>query len=163
MRYAVLALALVACSREDAPPAAGSAVQVTPPAAAAAGHVEILEAPATGDVAPYVAGELAIAARDKLQLLVYVGATWCEPCREFHAAAERGELDAQLGALRLLEFDLDRDGERLEAAGYKSPLVPLFARPGPDGRASGQQTDGVKKGGGYVEQLVPRVKALASS
>ncbi|NVB78497.1 MAG: thioredoxin [Kofleriaceae bacterium] len=157
-RFIVLALSLVACSREDAPPAVGSAA---PPALT--GHVEIVKAPESGDVASYVKGELDIGARDKLPVLVYVGATWCEPCRDFHAAAEAGTLDPQLGALRLLEFDLDRDGDRLEAAGYKSPLVPLFAKPGPDGRASGQQTDGVRKGGQYVEQLVPRVRALASS
>jgi hypothetical protein len=57
-------------------------------------------------------------------------------------------------------FDLDRDGERLAEAGYKSELVPLFARPGADGRASGTQTDGVKQGGRYVEQLVPRIRSL---
>jgi hypothetical protein len=153
----VLACALAGGCKEDAPPASSP-----PPAAPAlAGHVEIVKAPESGDVAAYVKGELDIAARDKLAVLVYVGATWCEPCRDFHAAAEAGTLDPQLGALRLLEFDLDRDGDRLEAAGYKSPLVPLFARPGADGRASGQQTDGVRKGGGYVEQLVPRVRALA--
>jgi hypothetical protein len=38
--------------------------------------------------------------------------------------------------------------------------VPLFARPLADGRASGTQTDGVRKGGKYVEQLTPRIKAL---
>jgi hypothetical protein len=157
LRIAIaLAFGLAGGCKEDAPPAPPAAPPIT-------GHVEIIEAPASGDVAPYVAHELELAARDQVPVLVYVGATWCEPCRDFHAAAERGELDAQLGAVRLLEFDLDRDGDRLEAAGYKSPLVPLFAKPAADGRASGQQTDGVRKGGQYVEQLVPRVKALASS
>ncbi len=163
VRSSIALVVLVACSRDDAREVRGSAAGSPPPTApaAATGHVEIIDAPATGDVASYVAGELGIAARDKLPVLVYVGATWCEPCRDFHAAADRGELDPQLGALRLLEFDLDRDADRLEAAGYKSSLVPLFAKPGADGRASGQQTDGVKTGGRYVEQLVPRVKALA--
>lgn len=93
-------------------------------------------------------------------MLVYVGATWCAPCREFHAAVQQRKLDAELGPLRLLELDLDRDGVYLEAAGYRSELVPLFARPGPDGRASGRQFDGVKQGAPYVEQLVPKVRAL---
>lgn len=159
----VCALGVVACSRDDssspspapAPPPSGSS-------AGSGGHVELFDAPASGGVAEFVAGEVAIATRDHTPLLVYVGATWCEPCREFHAAVESGSLDAQLGALRLLVFDLDRDGDRLAAAGYKSPLVPLFAKPAPDGRASGKQTDGVRKGGQYVDQLVPRVKALAA-
>ena len=35
-----------------------------------------------------------------------------------------------------------------------------FAQPAVDGKASGMQTDGVKKGGNYVEQLTPRIRAL---
>lgn len=127
-----------------------------------AGRIELVDAPATGGLAAYVAQEVARGARDRVPVLVYVGATWCEPCQAFHAAAEAGSLDAPLGPLRFLVFDLDRDAERLGAAGYRSDLVPLFARANPDGRASGAQTDGVQKGGGYVEQLTPRIQALVS-
>jgi hypothetical protein len=123
-------------------------------------RVELVEAPAAGGVAAYVAQEVARGTRDLVPVLVYVGATWCEPCHAFQAAAAGGTLDAALGPVRFLVFDLDRDGERLAAAGYTSGLVPLFARPTPDGRASGRQTSGVKSGGGYVEQLTPRVRAL---
>ena len=123
-------------------------------------RVELVEAAPTGDAAAYIAGELARGQREGVPVLVYVGATWCEPCRDFHAAAAAGTLDAQLAPIRFLEFDLDRDGERLAAAGYRSALVPLFARPAADGRASGEQTDGVQQGGGYVEQLTPRIRAL---
>jgi hypothetical protein len=128
--------------------------------AAVGGRVELVPAPATGELAEYVAQEVARGSHDHVPVVVYVGATWCEPCRDFHAAAERGALDASLGPMRFLEFDLDRDGDRLTAAGYSSALVPLFARPLADGRASGTQTDGVRKGGKYVEQLTPRIKAL---
>ena len=140
-------LALVACSRGE-PVASGS-------------KVEILTAPA-GSAATYIASEVARGARDGVPVLVYVGATWCEPCRDFHAAATAGTLDAALAPIRFLEFDLDRDGDRLAAAGYRSSFVPLFARPAPDGTASGAQTDGVKQGGAYVEQLTPRIQALVT-
>lgn len=141
----MLGLGLAACGSSSTPPAP-------------AGHVELVPAAATGDAAAYIAGEVARG----VPVLVYVGATWCEPCRDFHAAAAAGTLDAELAPLRFLEFDLDRDGDRLAAAGYRSELVPLFARPAADGRASGVQTDGVQKGGRYVEQLVPRIRALAA-
>lgn len=122
--------------------------------------VEQVAAPPTGEVAPIVARELGRASREGRQLLVYVGASWCEPCRRFHAAASAGKLDAALPGLRLLEFDLDRDGQRLQRAGYRSDYIPLFARPGPDGRASGRQIAGSIKGDGAVAQIVPRLRAL---
>ncbi|CAN5866239.1 hypothetical protein BH11MYX3_BH11MYX3_27900 [soil metagenome] len=147
MRLAVFSLVLLssACSQKQAP----------------GPRIELVEAPATGVIATYVAQEVARGAQDHVPVLVYVGATWCEPCREFHDAAAAGSLDAALAPVRFLVFDLDRDGERLATAGYRSELVPLFARPGADGRASGTQTDGVKQGGAYLEQLVPRIRALA--
>jgi hypothetical protein len=117
-------------------------------------------APADGEVAPLVQKELLRAQRDRRQLLVYVGATWCEPCRRFHEAAVAGQLDAQFGALRLLEFDFDRDEPRLRAAGYVSQLIPLFAVPGADGRASGRQMEGSIKGPGAVAEIGPRLRAL---
>jgi hypothetical protein len=138
-------LVLAACSSSSTPPP---------------GRVELIAAPANGDLATYVAGEVARGTRDHVPVLVYVGATWCDPCKAFHAAAAAGQLDAALGPLRLVEFDQDRDGTYLEAAGYTSTLVPLFARPGLDGKATGKKIEGVRKGSDYVEQLTPRVRSL---
>jgi hypothetical protein len=91
---------------------------------------------------------------------VYVGAGWCEPCRRFHAAAAEHKLDADFPTLRLLEFDADRDGGRLQAAGYVSRLIPLFVRPAADGRSSGRQIEGSVKGDRAVGEIVPRLRAL---
>jgi thiol-disulfide isomerase/thioredoxin len=93
-------------------------------------------------------------------VLVYEGATWCEPCQRFHAAALRGELDRDLPDLVLVEFDADRDRERLTAAGYASQYIPLFALPGADGRASGQYIEGSVKGEGAVGEITPRLRRL---
>lgn len=123
--------------------------------------VELRPAP-EGELAPIIASEVARGQKDNVPVLVYVGATWCEPCRDFHEAALSGALDKELGPIRFLELDLDRDGARLAAAGYQSELVPLFAKPNADGRASGVQTDGVQKGGRYVEQLTPRIRQVVS-
>jgi len=123
-------------------------------------RVEIVAAPPTGDVAGLVRAELARAAHDQRSLLVYVGATWCEPCRRFHEAAKAGKLDKLFPELRLYELDADRDAERLATAGYASHFIPLFARPGPDGRASGKQIEGSVKGDGAVGEIAPRLRAL---
>lgn len=146
-RLVVGALALGACSSSgDAP-------------AAPAGPARLVRA-APGEVAPLVVAALADARAARRRVLVYVGAPWCEPCVALHAAAARGALDAALPGLTLLEFDLDVDEERLAAAGYASKFVPLFVVPGADGRATARATEGARKGGDYVQELVPRLQAL---
>ena len=51
------------------------------------------------------------------RVLVYVGATWCEPCQRFHRALESGELDEVLAGTTFVEFDMDHDGAELKKAG----------------------------------------------
>lgn len=118
------------------------------------------EAPATSDVASAIRDALARAKEDGRTLIVYVGATWCEPCQRFHHAVERGELDGAFPKLTVLAFDADRDGEALATAGYVSRLIPLFAIPNADGRASGRKIEGSVKGQAAVSEITPRLRAL---
>jgi thiol-disulfide isomerase/thioredoxin len=153
----------VACKSQGdhAPvPSAEVAAASTPPSAAP-GKLRIVEPP-DGSVDAIVRDALAGARADGRTLVVYVGATWCEPCQHFHHAAERGQLDAAFPHMTLLEFDLDRDRERLAAAGYVSKYIPLFALPGPDGAASGKQIEGGIKGEGAVENLSARLREMLS-
>lgn len=95
------------------------------------------------------------------RVLVYVGATWCEPCQRFHKALEGGELDDALAGTKFIEFDADRDRAELKAAGYSSKYIPLFVVPDPSGHASGRAIEGSIKGDNAVrENLVPRLLAL---
>ncbi len=128
-------------------------------AAAKRAHVEFVAAP-EGDVAALVLREMDKAKREGKRVLVYEGATWCEPCRRFHEAAAAGRLDAELSTLRLLEFDADRDNERLAVAGYVSRFIPMFALPKPDGNFSGRLIEGSVKGDGAVDEMVPRLRGL---
>jgi hypothetical protein len=139
-------LAACACARKDVP--------------APAPHLRVTSAPSEGAVEPIVREELARAAVDTRRLVVYVGASWCEPCQRFHGAAESGQLDATFPDVTLLEFDLDRDGKRLASAGYASKFIPLFALPAPDGRSSGKQVEGGIKGEGAVGYITPRLQEL---
>jgi hypothetical protein len=122
--------------------------------------VDLVPAPPTGDVQEIVQRELTRATSEGRRLLVYVGAAWCEPCQRFHQAAKDGKVDALFPGLRLLEFDLDRDHDRLIVAGYTSKLIPLFALPRLDGTASGEQIEGSIKGPRAVDQIAPRLHAL---
>ena len=112
------------------------------------------------EVSAVVRRQLAIANSEGREVLVYVGATWCEPCQRFHDAAAHGALDAPFPRLTLVEFDLDRDGDRLRSAGYASQYIPLFALPGADGRGTGKQIEGSIKGDGAVAEMTPRLRAL---
>jgi len=95
------------------------------------------------------------------RVLVYVGATWCEPCKRFHKALESGQLDEALAGTKFIEFDSDRDATELRAAGYASQYIPLFSVPDQSGHASGRAIEGSVKGDGAVrEDLVPRLLAL---
>jgi hypothetical protein len=158
------AAGIAACDEPEGPASTGPAP--SPPASSApagaskAGGplIEWTAAP-EGDLAPLVVSEVERAKKDGRRLLVYVGAAWCEPCKRFHDAADAGEIEG-LPRLRLLELDLDRDGDRLAAAGYGSKMIPLFALPGPDGRGNDARIEGSVKGAGAVRNLVPRLSAL---
>jgi hypothetical protein len=112
-----------------------------------------------GDVPTLVKAELARARQDGVRLVVYTGATWCEPCRQFHEAVASGALDSRLPRLRFLEFDLDRDEQRLTEAGYGSEYIPMFAIPGEDGRSTGKFIQGSIKDGA-AEEITPRLLRL---
>jgi hypothetical protein len=127
----------------------------------AAAHVELRHAP-DGPVDKVVSDALSAARATGRQVVVYVGAAWCEPCQRFHQAVARGDLDATFPGLTLLEFDSDADHDRLRAAGYSSTYIPLFVLPRGDGRSSGQQIEGGVKGEGAVANLVPRLRELLS-
>ncbi|MDP6946786.1 MAG: thioredoxin [Myxococcota bacterium] len=164
----VFSLWLGACSPSGGPPASPEApvavpapVAPAPPAQAALPGPEIVMAssdPAT--VQAQVVAALGAAARDSRQLVVYVGATWCEPCRRFHDAIEAGRLDARLAGVRFLEFDHDVHHDGLQAAGYLQRFVPLFAIPEADGSASARLHQGAVKGPGAVDFILPHLEAL---
>lgn len=158
--FIALSLLVAACdpapSKDSAPPPAKTSV----PAARPTGPlIEWAPAP-EGDPAAIAKAELERAKKDGRALVVYVGATWCEPCQRFHNAAQAGEITGDLPPIRMLEFDLDRDAERLTAAGYGSRMIPLFAVPGPDGRGTDLRIEGSIKGAGAVSNIVPRLRAL---
>ena len=114
-----------------------------------------------GAIEPWVQQQVELADAAHLRVLVYVGATWCEPCQRFHEAVQRGELNGALNGLRFLEFDQDRDASALKVAGYSYQYIPVLALPDPDGRNHGRMITGSIKGPNAVkENLVPRLQAL---
>ncbi len=162
-QHLLLAVALgwAACGCEERPRSKSSAAKASASAARKATTPPVfVKAAASGDVAATVRSASTAAHRDGGVLIVYVGATWCEPCERFKVAVKRGELDQQLPGVTFLEFDLDRDKVRLEAAGYSSRMIPLFCRPDAQGRGTSRRIFGSIKGPGAVANILPRLKRL---
>lgn len=147
-------LVLLASSACDDPPPKPEPRQPPP------GKVELVQTSAGADARATIEREAARAQRDGKKLVVYVGAPWCEPCVRFHDAAAAGRLDQTFPELRLLEFDRDRDEAELGKAGCLSRLIPLFARPSPEGRCSERRIEGSIKGEGAVAEITPRLRGL---
>jgi hypothetical protein len=150
--FLCLCVALVACENDTPAP--------KPEPQKAAGKVELVAVAAGQDAVATIQREAARAERDGKKLVVYVGAAWCEPCVRFHDAARAGQLDRTFPELRLLEFDRDRDEAELGRAGCLSRLIPLFARPSPDGRCTERRMEGSIKGEGAVAEITPRLRGL---
>jgi thiol-disulfide isomerase/thioredoxin len=151
-----LLILTLACSRRETPHA-------DPAKKSLEDRVEMILAPPFGDVARQITE---VRAEQKLRgrmLVVYIGATWCEPCQRFHRAAKDGKLDDEFPMLTLFEYDLDQDGQRLSAAGYSPRFIPYFGVPGESGRASNQSFEGSIKGEGSVGDITPKLHALLGS
>lgn len=124
---------------------------------------EIVKAPATlRDGHAWVRDEVSKAARDGRKVLIYVGAPWCDPCVRFHDSVVTGQLDQELPSVRLLELDHDEHEALLAPSDLdcQSQLIPLFARPTPEGRCGLRRVEGGVKGDRAVGFLLPKVKAL---
>jgi hypothetical protein len=123
---------------------------------------ELIEAGA-GPVPDVVRHAQQDAARDGRQLLVYISATWCQPCERFQKALRGHQLDAYFPTLRLLKFDQDQDRARLDQAGFSGALIPRFVVPGPDGRGTTRLIEGGTKAEDTVSASIgPRLQRLLS-
>jgi thiol-disulfide isomerase/thioredoxin len=120
--------------------------------------VRIVPALADTDALTLIRTKRLEAKADGRVLVVYVGATWCEPCKRFKRELESGKLDARLAKVALLAFDADTDADRLGAAGYAFKFVPFVALPGADGRPM-ESTQAKGKGAEAWRELLDSLDA----
>lgn len=157
-------VALAACNPSSSPPRPSTSAEpsATPApkavTAEAKGRLEVVTASADSDALSLVRTERLEAKADGRVLVVYVSATWCEPCKKLKEEIAAGRLDDRLGRTTLLAFDADKDLDRLASAGYSFQFVPFVALPGPDGRPKDtQQATG--KGGTAWRELLGKLEA----
>jgi len=161
--YLSIAAFVAACSSSSTSPdpdkASGTAT-ATSRAGSTSAHVEWVHVPVGMDPTSFVKSELDRAKQDKKRLLVYVGATWCEPCQRFHKAAEAGELDTVFPDLRFVDLDNDADASIITELGCGSKMIPLFAIPDASGHCTERRVEGGIKGDGAVGYISPRLRAM---
>jgi hypothetical protein len=142
--------------------AVAPAASATPDATAAGGHVKVVEATQDSDALTLIRTRRLEAKAESRVLVVYVGATWCEPCKRFKAEVQSGRLDDRLGKVTLLAFDADKDGDRLGASGYTYKFVPFVALPASDGRPADTQ-EATGKGGQAWRELLGKLDTWQQS
>ena len=117
-RVLAVALGLSACRdhasgdkthTSEASPTAANAQTAQRPS----GTIDIVELPDGQPLLAWIANEVARATKDSKTAIVYVGATWCEPCETFARAVRAGKLDREFPTLRLLHVDLDAHQDEL--------------------------------------------------
>lgn len=171
MRYAPLLL-LLACQKPviatvDAEPVASTtaSVVVSAPSVSAAPTTEkkvrVTTAPADGDAASLIRTQRLAAKNEGRVLVVYVSASWCDPCQAMKHELASGHLDEKLSKTTLLAFDADRDGDRLAAAGYTFQFIPYVALPGPDGKPT-ESAQASGKGRDAWRELLKKLGAWQS-
>jgi hypothetical protein len=155
-----LAVLLSACSTSGAAPDPGSSSSAAAPQGPNPPKVEWVRIPSAAEPAPFIVSEMARAEADHKRLLVYVGATWCQPCQRFHKAAEAGELDSVFPELRLVELDNDADASVIQELNCGSRLIPMFSAPDSSGHCTSKRIEGGIKGDGAVGFIAPRLRDL---
>ena len=116
-----------------------------------------------GAVQALVAKAQQAAQREGRRLVVYVGASWCEPCQVFLDTLKAGELPAHFADLRFLKFDHDNDESRLNEAGYGGALIPRFVVPASDGSSTERRFEGSTKGPEAITNIVPRLEGILNA
>ena len=125
------------------------------------GKVELMMVPDHATDGPaFIAEQLQQTRSENKRMVIYVGATWCEPCKYFHDAAAAGQLDDVFPNVRFVEFDHDKHASMLQASDCRSKMIPLFAIPDESGRCTERRVAGAIKGPGAVDYLRPRISKL---
>ena len=173
-------VAVLACNpspkiNQDAPTTPTSGAVTTPAGTTASTPLASASTPRVADGAPRDAGvrvvvasqdtdALSLVRTERLKakaegrvLIVYAGATWCEPCKRFKEEVHTGRLDEKLPKMTLLAFDADRDTDRLAAAGYRFQFIPFVALPGADGHPTDTQ-EARGKGSNAWRELIAKLE-----
>ena len=150
----------------SAPVGSTATTTAAPPTAqphkAADGALKVVQAAQDSDALSLIRTKRLEAKAEGRVLVVYVGATWCDPCKKMKAEMEAGRLDARLGKTTFLAFDADKDQDRLASVGYTFKFIPYVALPGADGRPT-ETAEARGKGADAYKEILGTIEGWQSS
>lgn len=107
--------------------------------------------------------EVGKAAERRQKPVLYIGATWCEPCSALKKYKSDPRMAEAFQGTYVIELDLDDwKVDELKALGFRAGVVPVFHVLGADGRASGPTIDGGAWGDNIPENMAPPLKKFFS-
>lgn len=137
---------LVACRDEPAMPAETTAAPARSHGAGASHWIEQERSGTALDA--LLAGHARRAAGQGLRPVLYVGASWCQPCKLLAQHRDDPRVASALRGTYMVEIDFDDwTVAELGAAGYGVQAVPVFFAIGGAGEAAGPRLDGGAWGG----------------
>jgi hypothetical protein len=111
-----------------------------------------------------VKAEVAKAQAKKLTPIVYVGATWCDPCLALKKHRDDPKMVDAFEGTFVIEIDADDwNAASFGALGYKTSVIPIFIAVDAEGKATGRTIDGGAWGDNIPQNMAPPLKQFFSS
>lgn len=133
-----------------------------PPQAAPKPPIHTSDLPDGSDVSAGLRGAVGEAERAGLKPVLYLGATWCQPCVAYERALFHPEMVAAHANVLLVKADFDRHGSALEAAGFVASGVPFWCHLDREGGNSGRCITGAAWGEDTPENMAPVLRPFFS-
>lgn len=117
-----------------------------------------------GSLASSVKAEVAKAQAAGKKPIVYIGATWCPPCKAIKKYKTDPQMAAAFAGTYIIELDVDDwAAADLTGLGYKAGSIPVFIAVGPDGKATGPNINGGAWGDNIPANMAPPLTKFFAS
>jgi thiol-disulfide isomerase/thioredoxin len=109
-----------------------------------------------GSLASAVKAEVAKAQATGKKPVVYIGATWCPPCKAIKKFKADKQMVTAFEGAHIIELDVDDwSAADLAGLGYKANAVPVFIAVDKEGKAKGPTIDGGAWGDNIPANMAP--------